>query len=207
MVHDKMSMYETDPERTGVQKTKHNTKGATTMISAIIYTSVSGSCERYAREMSRKLAIPCYEQKNCGLPKGMEVVFIGWLMNGQVSGLSKAMKDYDVKAVVQVGMSPVLSEDVCRSKNNISADVKVFSVQGRFDMDKLPIYFKPVMKVVNKGIAERLSGKADLTAAEKATYQMATTGEYICSSVCLHQSEIDVFRFLQGKCLDAYPGF
>ena len=43
------------------------------MISAIIYTSTSGSCEYYAREMSRKLAIPCYEAKKCGLPKGMEV--------------------------------------------------------------------------------------------------------------------------------------
>ena len=39
------------------------------MISAIIYTSTSGSCERYAREMSRKLAIPCYDAKNCGLPR------------------------------------------------------------------------------------------------------------------------------------------
>ena len=37
----------------------NNWKGATNMISAIIYTSTSGSCEYYAREMSRKLAIPC----------------------------------------------------------------------------------------------------------------------------------------------------
>ena len=74
------------------------------MISAIVYTSTSGSCEYYAREMSRKLAIPCYEAKKCGLPKGMEIVFIGWLMNGKVTGLDAAMKDYNVKGVVQVGM-------------------------------------------------------------------------------------------------------
>ena len=147
------------------------------MISAIIYTSTSGSCEHYAREMSRKLAIPCYDAKNCGLPKGMEVVYIGWLMNGQVTGLAKCMKDYDVKAVVQVGMSPALSEDVCRAKNNLSADVKVFSLQGRFDMDKLSLPLKGIMKIVNKGIVERLEAKGDLTDAEKATLQMAKTGK------------------------------
>ena len=147
------------------------------MISAIIYTSTSGSCERYAREMSRKLAIPCYDAKNCGLPKGMEVVYIGWLMNGQVTGLAKCMKDYDVKAVVQVGMSPALSEDVCRAKNSLGSDVKVFSLQGRFDMDKLSLPFKGIMKVVNKGIVERLETKGDLNDAEKATLQMAKTGK------------------------------
>ena len=147
------------------------------MISAILYTSVSGSCEYYAREMSRKLAIPCYDVKKCGLPKGMEVVYIGWLMNGSVSGLAGAMKDYDVKAVVPVGMSPEISADTCRSKNGLGADVAVFPLQGRFDMDKLPIYFKPVMKMVNKSIVARLEGKANLSEAEAATLKMAKTGK------------------------------
>ena len=132
------------------------------MISAIIYTSTSGSCEYYAREMSRKLAIPCYEAKKCGLPKGMEVVFIGWLMNGKVSGLDACMK---------------AQEKVCRSKHGLGADVKVFSLQGRFDMDKLPVYFKPVMKMVNKSIVQRLEGQSSLSDAEKATLQMAKTGK------------------------------
>lgn len=149
------------------------------MISAIVYTTNSGSCEFYAREMSRKLAIPCYEAKKCGLPKGMEIIFVGWLMNGKVSGLAAAMKQYDVKAVVQVGMGAPTesSERVCRAKNGLGSDVRVFSLQGRFDMDRIPIYFKPVMKMVNKGIVERLEGKGSLTAAEKATLQMAKTGK------------------------------
>ena len=149
------------------------------MISAIIYTSTTGSCEYYAREMSRKLALPCYDAKHCGLPKGMEVIYVGWLMNGKVSGLSAAMKNYDVKAVVQVGMAPPTpgSEKVCRAKNGLGADMKIFSLQGRFDMDRLPLPFKPVMKIVNKGIVERLEAKGDLTDGEKATLQMAKTGK------------------------------
>ncbi len=149
------------------------------MISAIIYTSTSGSCEYYAREMSRKLATPCYEAKNCGLPKGMDIVYIGWLMNGKVSGLDAAMKDYNVKAVVQVGMGAPgeAQEKVCRSKHGLGADVKVFTLQGRFDMDKLPVYFKPVMKMVNKSLVARYEGKNDLTDAEKATLEMAKNGK------------------------------
>ena len=149
------------------------------MISAIIYTSTSGSCEYYAREMSRKLAIPCYDAKKCGLPKGMEVVYIGWLMNGKVSGLDACMKDYDVKGVVQVGMgapTEALAKG-CRSKHGLGADGKAFSLQARFDMDKLPIYFKPVMKMVNKSIVQRLEGQSSLSDAEKATLQMAKTGK------------------------------
>ena len=149
------------------------------MISAIIYTSKSGSCEYYAREMSRKLAIPCYDVSNCGLPKGMEVVYIGWLMNGKVSGLAGVLRDYDVKAVVPVGMGAPTesSAKVCRSKNNLSESVKVFPLQGRFDMSKIPVYFKPVMKMVNKSIVERLEGKSDLSPADKATLEMAKTGK------------------------------
>ena len=75
------------------------------MISAILYKSATGSCERYAHIMSRKLALPSYPVDACPLPKGMEVIFIGWLMNGKVQGLAKAQKNYAVKAVVPVGMS------------------------------------------------------------------------------------------------------
>lgn len=149
------------------------------MISAIIYTSNSGSCEHYAREMSRKLAIPCYDVKKCGLPKGMEVVYIGWLMNGKVSGLAGVLRDYDVKAVVPVGMGAPTdsSAKVCRSKNGLGEDVKVFPLQGRFDMDKIPVYFRPVMKMVNKSLVSRLEGKSNLSAGDKATLEMAKNGK------------------------------
>ncbi len=149
------------------------------MISAIIYTSKSGSCEYYAREMSRKLAIPCYDVSNCGLPKGMEVVYIGWLMNGKVSGLAGVLRDYDVKGVVPVGMGAPTesSAKVCREKNGLSEGVKVFPLQGRFDMSKIPVYFKPVMKMVNKSIVERLEGKSGLSDADKATLEMAKNGK------------------------------
>ena len=149
------------------------------MISAIVYKSATGSCERYAREMSRKLAIPSYPVDGCPLPKGMEVVYIGWLMNGQVQGLKKAQRNWQVKAVVQVGMSPAnpSSEANCRQKNGLGEDIKVFTVQGAFHMKKLSLPMQAIMKVVNKSIVQRLEAKGSLNDAEQATLTMAGTGE------------------------------
>ena len=149
------------------------------MISAILYKSSTGSCERYAREMSRKLAIPSYPVDRCPLPKGMEVVYIGWLMNGKVTGLEKARRRYEVRAVVQVGMSP--PDDAmaaqCRKKNDLGERMPVFTLQGAFHMEKLPPLLRMVMKKVNPGIVKRLEQKGSLTDAERATLTMARSGE------------------------------
>ena len=148
------------------------------MISAIIYSSTTGSCEFYAREMSRKLAIPCYSVKNLKLPKGMEVIYVGWAMAGKIVGLSKVRKDYAVKAVVQVGMSPVYptSADAASKQNDLSG-VKVFVKQGRFDINRLPLPFKLIMKVKCKEIAGRMEAKGNLNEAEQALLKMAKTGK------------------------------
>ena len=149
------------------------------MISAILYKSTTGSCERYAHEMSRKLALPSYPVDRCPLPEGMEVIYIGWLMDGRVQGLNKAMKNYDVKAVVQVGMSgPTADADEsCRQKNGLDSSMPVFTVQGGFHMNRLPFPMQLIMKKINAGIAERLKSKGELNAAEQATLVMASGGE------------------------------
>lgn len=148
------------------------------MISAVIYKSSTGSCERYARVMSRELAIPAYPVDRCPLPKGMEVVYIGWLMNGKVSGLDKARKRYEVRAVVQVGMSPpsAAMDERCRKNNGLADDFPVFTLQGGFDMDRLSVPLRLIMKKINRGIAARLEAKDTLSEAEKATLAMAKNG-------------------------------
>ena len=151
------------------------------MIQAILYSSTSGSGKYYAEELSRKLALPAYPAKNCPLSAGFEVVYVGWLMAGKMVGLSAALKKYNVRVVVPVGMGDpaVLTEEAVRGKNGLSADVVVFPLQGRFDMDKLPLPMRLIMGMKNKEIASRLQAKAKKTAlndAEKAMLKMAETG-------------------------------
>ncbi len=149
------------------------------MISAIIYSSTTGSCKKYAEEMSRMLHIPAVDAKKNALPKGMEVIYVGWLLGGKVVGLAKVRKDYVVKAVVQVGMGGPnpKSEAVCREKNGLLGGVEVFTLQGRFDMDGLPLPLRLVMKAKCREIAARLRAKGELTEAEQATLRMAETGK------------------------------
>lgn len=149
------------------------------MISAILYKSATGSCERYAHIMSRKLALPSYPVDACPLPKGMEVIFIGWLMNGKIQGLAKAKKNYTVKAVVSVGMSLPAGAvlEAYKEKNGLDSVIPVFGVQGAFHMDRLSLPMRLIMKKVNQSIVKRLQAKDRLSDAEQATLTMASTGD------------------------------
>lgn len=151
------------------------------MIQAIVYSSTTGSCKYYAEELSRKLAVPAYPAKKCPLAAGMEVVFVGWLLAGKMVGLPAVMKKHNVRVVVPVGMGDpaVLTEEMVRGKNGLGSNVVVFPQQGRFDIAKLPLPMRLIMRAKNKEIAARLQAKAAKTAlseAEKACLKMAQTG-------------------------------
>lgn len=148
------------------------------MISAIVYNSVTGSCQKYAELLSAATHVPAMPIKSAHVRSGGKVVYIGWLMAGKIAGLDKAAKKFDIAAVVQVGMSPVSgdSESVCRSKNAVPAGAAVFCRQGGFNINKLPLPLKLIMKLMNKKIAGRLEMKGQLSEQEKATLIMASTG-------------------------------
>ena len=143
------------------------------MIDAIVYSSLSGSCEEYAHRMSAALHVPFFTEQSHICPTGRKVVYIGWLLAGKVVGLDKAMDRYDVCCVVSVGMGDpaVNPAEVCRKKNGLGSDIAVFPLQGRFDLKRLPLPYRLIMKIKIKDIAKRLNAKAaktTLTPAEQA---------------------------------------
>lgn len=148
------------------------------MFSTVIYTSTTGSCKKYAEKLSLALAIPARPLAEAHVPSGTKAIYVGWLFAGKIMGYEKAAKKYDIGAVVQVGMSPASdkSEKTGREKNAISADVPLFTRQGGFNINKLPLPFKLIMKVKNKEIAARLEKADNLSDAAKATLKMAKTG-------------------------------
>ena len=68
------------------------------------------------------------------------------------------------------------SAETARAQNSIPACVKVFSLQGGFYMDRLPLLLRLIMKLKNKEIAAGLKKKASLDPREQALLTMATTG-------------------------------
>ena len=107
------------------------------MFSAIVYKSTTGSCKKYADLLSARLHIPAFPLGKEYVLADTKIIYVGWLFAGKIMGYDKAAKKYDIGAVVQVGMSPVSakSEEVCRKKNAVSADVPVFTRQGAFNIN------------------------------------------------------------------------
>ena len=152
------------------------------MLTAIIYSSQTGSCERYARELSRTLHLPCEPLKSCKVRSDGKVIYVGWLMAGKVYGLSSAISKLDVAAVVGVGMGPVTADSAAQGHkaNRLPAHVPYFQVQGGLHLAALKPPMRLAMRLVNKSIAVKLREKAEktpLNAQEQATLRMALTGD------------------------------
>lgn len=147
------------------------------MVSAVVYNSLTGSCEKIAQEISRAVHVPAKPIGEYVRPEG-QIIYVGWTFASKVVGLGKAMKKYNVAAVVQVGMSAVSGESAAftREKNQIPQGVAVFCMQGGFNINKLPLPFKLIMKMKNKDIVARLQKKASLNEQELALLTMASTG-------------------------------
>ena len=149
------------------------------MISAIVYSSETGSCERYAKMLAEELKVPAKPLKYCESDRFDQVVYVGWLMAGKITGLDKAREKMHVCAVVQVGMGPAGPEkaDEGRNKNKLPAEVAFFCKQGAFHMDKLPLPLRLAMTMMNKKLKAELEQKSGLDAQEQALYKMVTTGD------------------------------
>ena len=147
------------------------------MINTIVYNSLTGSGEKYAKLLSAQLHIPAKPMGEYVRPDA-QVLYIGWAFAGKVSGYNKAKKKYNIVAVVNVGMngSAPGTAEFTQSATGIPSSVKVFSVQGGFYMDKLPAPFKLIMKIKNKDIVKRLQSKGIQSESDKALMTMASTG-------------------------------
>ena len=151
------------------------------MIAAIIYNSVTGSCKRYADELSRQLHLPAYPLGSAPTRADGELIYVGWIMAGGIVGWKKARSSGAVAAVVAVGMAPPSGKTAegIRAKAGIPASVPVFVLQGGFHLDKLPAPMKLIMKWKVRDIAKQLEAKkakAPLSAEEQALWNMVQRG-------------------------------
>ena len=54
--------------------------------SAIVYTSNTGYTAEYARMLGEKTGLPVWELASRQVPKGSDIVYLGWLMAGNIQG-------------------------------------------------------------------------------------------------------------------------
>jgi len=151
---------------------------------AIVYESHAGHTRAYAQLIGEKTGLPVYslQEAKGKLEKGMDVLFLGWLMAGIVRGYKKARKIYQIKAVCAVGMgnhTAAAAEKI--AKQNGMGSLPVFLIRGGLDMEKLsPIYRMMMNKLLSvlekkqekteeiQGLIDVAKSKDDLPITEEA---------------------------------------
>ena len=148
-------------------------------MNAIIYTTNTGSTERYAGLLAHETGLPVCSLAEAGrkVSPGAEVIYLGWIMAGSVKGYAEAARRFRVCAVCAVGMgqSGTQTEEV-RKKNRLPADIPLFTLQGGFDVKKLTGLYRMMMEVMIRTAGKGLAAKQDRTPEEDDMLDMMLHG-------------------------------
>ena len=146
---------------------------------AIIYTSNTGYTKQYADLLGEKTRLPVYNltEAEVKVPTGTPVIYLGWLMAGNVQGYKEAAKKYTVCAVCGVGMGATGSQiaDV-RKTNALPGEMPVFVLQGGFDRKRLHGIYKLMMTVMKNTVGKSLARKPDRTPDEDTMLDLLENG-------------------------------
>ena len=167
------------------------------MVSAILYTSAAGHTKAFAELLAAKTGLPAYNVKT-GVPadlRGKDVIFMGWLMAGGVTGLGKALRDYGVKAVCAVGMAPKEQDQTAGIQKKYGLTVPLFYLQGGFAMDRTSGIYKFMMRVMCKKIQNDMGKLENPTPEQQLLLKMTKEGFDAVSEAQL----ADVLRWYEGN--------
>lgn len=148
-------------------------------MNAIIYTTNTGSAERYALLLAEQTGLPVYSltEAKKTVSTGAEVIYLGWIMAGSIKGYAAAARRYRVRAVCAVGMGRTGTQaDSVRKKTAVPADIPLFTLQGNFDVKKLHGIYRPMMELMVKTAGKALVEKNDRTPEENDMLDMMLHG-------------------------------
>lgn len=117
------------------------------IMTIIVYSSHSGSSEKYAYALSQRTGLDCYSLSDTSIPESEAIIFFGWLRKDTVVGLSK-IDPIRLKAVCVVGLDSEgrFNPSVVASKNGYK--VPSYYLRGWIDRKKLNIIDKTVLMLV-----------------------------------------------------------
>lgn len=148
-------------------------------LSGIVYTSNTGYTAQYAQMLGEKTGLPVYDLAEASkkLAKGNDVLYLGWLMAGNIQGYRKAARDYRLRAVCAVGMSATGSQlEYLRKNNAIPEEVPLYHLQGGFELNRLHGVYKLMMTIMKNTAGKGLADKADRTPDEDALLDLLQNG-------------------------------
>lgn len=142
---------------------------------AIVYTSNTGFTARYARILGDKTGLPVYEWEEARkqLPKGTEIIFMGWLLASSVKGYRRAAKRFAIRAVCGVGLcdtGALLAE--VRKAIKLPQEKPLFTLQGGMDHSKL----RGINKFMISMLLKMLQKKENPTDDDRRMLQLVQYG-------------------------------
>lgn len=146
---------------------------------AIIYTTNTGSTERYAKLLAQETGLPAYSLADAkdAVLESTEVIYLGWISAGAVKGYAKAAKHYHIRAVCAVGMGQTGTQtESVRKKTAVPVNIPLFTLQGNFDVKKLHGIYRPMMEIMVKTAGKSLAAKKDRTPEEDDMLDMMLHG-------------------------------
>lgn len=149
------------------------------MLRAIVYTSNTGNTAAYAKLLGERLSLPVVSLAQAGqcIPAGSKVIYLGWLMAGNIKGYRAAAKRYSIQAVCGVGMGGTGGQtDEVRKNNNIPDTTPLFTLQGGFDRSKLRGIYRLMMNIMVKTAGKALCEKQNRTAEEDDMLELMLQG-------------------------------
>ena len=115
---------------------------------SVVYESLGGSTERYARTFASKLGLDVHPLDDRDLPPSSDIIFFGWRAGPMISGLKDAKVSYNVMAAVCVGLFTLREKDerLMRKKNDIDT---LFYLKGGMDRSSLTLGQKVFLGLMN----------------------------------------------------------
>lgn len=156
----------------------------------IVYTSNTGFTKEYAEMLAK-----AEKKKVCALDEARledktPVFYMGPLMAGRIEGLDQALKQYEVRGVCGVGMSPpgpqVLST---MEKANYVPNAPIFYLQGGWAPQKVSWIKRRMVNMVTRSTRKTLEAKASRTKAEQAQLEFLLKG-----GNCVEYRNLDTIR-------------
>ena len=126
----------------------------------IIYSSKTGSSEKYAKMLADRTGLPCYSIKDA-YPKDEDIVFFGWLRKYTVNGLSKVDRSR-LKAVCVVGVDNTDFFPRAEVIKNNGYNAETFYLRGWIDIKKINFFERMILKLVAKHILKEAGVYADM---------------------------------------------
>lgn len=145
----------------------------------IVYNSKTGHTRQYAQMLAKATKYKVYslQEAQSSLPEKEPVLFLGWVMAGHISGIDQAVRRWDVRCAVGVGMSPASKEVLATlSKANYVPNAPVFYLQGGWAPKKVGWFQRRAVNAVTRATRKTLLSKSKRTQQEQAYLDMLLKG-------------------------------